>query len=178
MARTLRDAKLDTRSARRCLKVRREPYWRSISEGLAIGYRKGAKGGTWIGRHYSAEEGRRFNSLGTADDVADADGEHVLSFGQAQEAARKWFRVLARQDRNEIDTGPYSVAKAMDDYVANYKRRGGKAPARLEWAINAHIRTELGDVLITKLTRRRIEAWHAKLSETPGRLRTKPGAKQ
>ena len=53
MARTLRDAKLDTRSRRAKLKARREPYWRSISEGLAIGFRKGAKGGTWIARHYS-----------------------------------------------------------------------------------------------------------------------------
>jgi hypothetical protein len=51
MARTLKDAKLDSRSARQGLKKRREPYWRSISEGLAIGYRKGTKGGTWIARH-------------------------------------------------------------------------------------------------------------------------------
>src|SRR5271169_3712258 len=94
MARTLRDAKLDTRAARAKLKARREPYWRSISEGLAIGYRKGAKGGTWIARHYSAEEGRRFKALGTADDVADADGVHVRSFAEAQDAARNWFRDL------------------------------------------------------------------------------------
>src|SRR6266851_649048 len=100
MARTLRDAKLDTRSARLRLAVRREPYWRSISDGLAIGYRKGAKGGTWIARHYTPEAGRRFNAIGTADDVADADGVHVLTFGQAQEAARTWFAALARQDRN------------------------------------------------------------------------------
>ncbi len=52
MARTLQDAKLDTRAARLRLKKRREPYWRSISEGLAVGYRKGVKGGTWIARHY------------------------------------------------------------------------------------------------------------------------------
>ena len=86
MARTLRDAKLDTRAARLRLKQRREPYWRSISEGLAIGYRRGTKGGTWIARHYSSEHGRRFQSIGTADDVAEADGEHVLSFAQGQDA--------------------------------------------------------------------------------------------
>jgi hypothetical protein len=38
MARTLRDAKLDTRGSRAKLKERREPYWRSISEGLAVGF--------------------------------------------------------------------------------------------------------------------------------------------
>ena len=66
-----------TRSARGRLKARREPYWRSISDGLAIGYRKGAKGGTWIARHYTVEAGRRFYALGAADDVADADGAHA-----------------------------------------------------------------------------------------------------
>lgn len=178
MARTLTDAKLDTRAARQRLKARREPYWRSFSEGLAIGYRKGAKGGTWIARHYTVEEGRRFQSLGTADDVADADGAHVLSFVQAQAAARQWFTDLARQDRNETTTGPYSVSDALDDYVADYKRRGGKAVRRLEWAIKAHIRPELGESPVAKLTRRRIETWHAKLAETPARLRTKPGKVQ
>src|SRR5262249_59479242 len=84
MARTLQDAKLDTRAARLRLKKRREPYWRSISEGLAVGYRKGAKGGAWISRHYSAEHGRRFHSIGTAHDIADSDGSPVPSFAPAQ----------------------------------------------------------------------------------------------
>src|SRR5450432_2761956 len=70
MPRTIQDPKLDTRAARLRLPHRREPYWRSISEGLAIGYRRGAKGGTWIARHYTPDYGRRFQALGTADDVA------------------------------------------------------------------------------------------------------------
>jgi integrase len=178
MARTLRDAKLDTRSARAKLKARREPYWRSISEGLAIGFRKGAKGGTWIARHYAPEHGRRFRALGTADDVANADGEHVLSFAQAQAAGRKWFADLARRDRSGGDHGPYSVGQALDDYVADYTRRGGKALERLVWTIKAHIKPELGDLLVEKLTRRRLETWHAALAESPRRLRTKPGRRQ
>src|SRR5215470_6283130 len=98
MPRTLVDTKLDTRTARWRLKQSREPYWRSISEGLSIGYRKGTKGGTWRARHYSHVHGHRYAPLGTADDIADPDGVHVLSFSQAQEAARKWFANLARQD--------------------------------------------------------------------------------
>src|SRR5580698_10291888 len=99
MARTLRDAKLDTRAARLRLKPRREPYWRAISGGMAVGYRKGAAGGTWIGKFYSAEHGRQYQALGKSDDVVDADGVHVLSFAQAQESARKWLASLARQHR-------------------------------------------------------------------------------
>src|SRR5215831_12864127 len=98
VARTKQDKRLDTRSARQQLPQRREPYWRSISQGLAIGYRRGAKGGTWIAQHYAKSTGRRPKALGTADDFADADGVYVLSFAQAQEAARAWFAELARAD--------------------------------------------------------------------------------
>jgi len=178
MPRTLRDAKLDTRAARLRLKARREPYWRSLSEGVAIGYRRGAKGGTWIGRHYSAEHGRRYLALATADDVADADGAHVLSFAQAQEGVRSWLRDLARQDAGEVESGPYSVSDALDDYVADYKRRGGKAADRLTWTINAHIRPALGDMLVAKLTRTRIEAWLDGVAAKAPRGRTKKGKHQ
>ena len=116
MARTLRDAKLDTRAARLRLKVRREPYWRTISQGLAIGYRKGIKGGTWIARHYSPEHGRQYHAIATADDVTHADGAHVLAFAAAQEEARRWFGDLARQHRGELRAGPYAVRDAMADY--------------------------------------------------------------
>jgi hypothetical protein len=110
MARTPRDAKLDTRNSRLRLRTRREPYWRSISEGLAVGYRRGAKGGgTWIARHYSTDHGRRYQAIGTTDDIADPDGRHVLSFAQAQEGARAWFADLARRDRGEAMVGSYTI---------------------------------------------------------------------
>jgi hypothetical protein len=51
MARTVRNAKLDSRSARTKLAARREPYWVVLSKGCAIGYRKGSGGGTWIARY-------------------------------------------------------------------------------------------------------------------------------
>src|SRR3954462_13835007 len=99
MARTVADANLTTRSARLKLPARREPHWRTLSEGLAIGYRKGARGGTWIARHYTTDAGRRFKALGTADDIVDADDLHILSFSQAQAAARTWFAEIAVGDK-------------------------------------------------------------------------------
>ena len=49
-----RDVTLDTRAIRSRLKQRREPYWRTLSKkkGQALGYRKGARVGTWIAKHY------------------------------------------------------------------------------------------------------------------------------
>jgi len=178
MARTLQDAKLDARAARLRLKIRREPYWRTISEGFAIGYRKGNKGGTWIARHYTPEIGREFKALGTADDVIDADGALVLSFAQAQEAARKWFDDLAKQEGGDLKIGTYKVREAMADYVTDYKRRGGKGLYSLETTINAHINPVFGDMPVSKLTRTRIEAWHDGLTSKPPRLRSKKGADQ
>jgi integrase len=163
MARTLRDAKLDTRNARSKLKARKEPYWRSLSEGLALGYYKGAKGGTWIARHYCAEHGRRFEPLGTADDVADADRGHVLSFGDAQRKAREWFQALARRDNGEPETGPYSVSHALDDYESDLKIRRGD-PDNVQRA-RAHLSAELLARPVAALNGPELRRWRDKLAK-------------
>ena len=177
MARTARDTRLDTRNARQKLKQRREPYWRTIHEGAALGYRKGSRGGFWIARHYSAEQGRRFESLGVADDAADADpsGHGVLSFSQAQEKARAWIAKLTRIDAGELSEGPYTVGQALDDYLTAYERRGGKAKGHTTAAIDAHIRPALGEADLSKLTRTRIETWFNRVADSPARLRAKKG---
>jgi integrase len=177
MARTLRDTKLDTRAARLRLKARREPYWRSISEGLAIGYRKGIKGGTWIARHYSAEQGRRYQSIGTADDIADADGEHVLSFAQAQEGARKWFADLARQDRGEVRDGPYTVRECLEEYLTwlqGHRKTGHDARYR----VDTHIAPKLSDIQCNRLTTGEMQKWLRDLASSPARLRSKKDARK
>jgi integrase len=177
MARTLQDARLNTRAARLRLKKRREPYWRSISEGLAVGYRKGVKGGTWIARHYSTEHGRRYHSTGTADDVADADGAHVLSFAQAQEAARKWFAHLARHDRGEVRSGPYTICECLEEYLTwlqGHRKTGHDARYR----INSLILPKLGQIQCERLTTAEIQKWLRDLAASPGRLRAKKDAKK
>jgi len=177
MARTLQDAKLDTRAARLRLKKRREPYWRSISEGLAVGYRKGAKGGTWIARHYSKEHGRRFHSISTADDVVDPDGAHVSSFAQAQEAARKWFAHLARHDRGDVRNGPYTVRECVEEYLVwlqAHRKTGDDAGHR----VHTHIVPHLGDIQCDRLTTAEIQRWLRDLAASPARLRSKKDAKK
>jgi integrase len=177
MARTLQDAKLDTRAARLRLKKRREPYWRSISGGLAVGYRKGAKGGSWIARHYSPERGRRYHSIGTADDVADADGAHVLSFAQAQESARKWFAHLARHDRGEFRSGPYTVRECVEEYFAWFQHHR-KTAYDARHRVYTHIIPKLGDIQCDRLTTAQIQKWLRDLAAAPARLRTKKDAKR
>ena len=80
MARTVRNAKLDTRSARARLQAKKSGYWVPIARGFALGYRKGPKGSVWLARSIDGT-GRRETTLGAADDAHDPDGERVLDCG-------------------------------------------------------------------------------------------------
>lgn len=180
MARTVRNPKIDTRSARAKLSERREPYWTVISAGNALGYRRGAKGGSWIGKYRDLEGKRHIEALGAADDARDADGLSVFNFSQAQERARTWFQRKAREQAGDyvpLDR-PYTVADALEDYRADYQRRSGKATDRLDTSSSAWIQPELGAIPLDRLTKGRIVAWHQKMAETPPRLRTKAGMPQ
>src|SRR5215467_6343051 len=117
MARTVRNAKIDIRSARVKLAERREPYWTVISAGCALGYRRGAKGGTWIFKFRDADGTRRLEALGAADDAREADGLTVFDFRQAQAKARDWFQARAREAAGDfVPLGrPYSVAETIVD---------------------------------------------------------------
>ena len=126
MPRKARDERLDTRTARLKLAPRREPYWRTIQEGRAIGYRRlaGGKAGAWIARHYDAAAGRRYHAVGTADDLLDADGVGTLAFAQAQDLARHGLKTSAHQGGKVVR--PTTVAQAIEAYLVDYLARGGK----------------------------------------------------
>ena len=178
MARTVRDAKLDSRSARVKLPERREPYWTVLSQGCAVGYRKGAKGGTWVARYRDDARKQHYQSLGAADDALDADGVTALSFSDAQAGAREWFsRVTLEMLDGEVSSGSYLVRDAMADYLRWYALHR-KSLGRVQSNINVHILPHLGEIEVAKLSKRRIERWHELLSETPPRARTRPGADQ
>jgi len=180
--RQIRDAKLDTRNARAKLKQRREPYWRAISGGLAIGYRKGATGGTWIAKHYAAEHGRRYEALGAADDIRDADGENVLDFQQAESRAREWLAKLTKQDTGDVtvDAGSYTVADAMDAYLRFLESEGrSKYSIRdTRYRDQAFIRPKLGDVKLSALTSDQLRRWRDELANAAARIRTRAGDTQ
>jgi hypothetical protein len=173
MARTIRNAKLDSRSARSRLAVRREPYWTVISAGCAIGYRRGAKGGTWIARCRSDDGIQHYEALGATDDARDADGLTVYSFPMAQERARAFFARAAREQAGhcEPSSGPYTVAKALEAYFDMRERRGSKGLAKDRAAANVRIIPALGDVEVAKLTTKRIRDWHTGLATAPKLVR-------
>ena len=112
MARTASNPRIVNRTVRAKLPQRRDPYWHLIAEGQHLGYRKGATGGTWIARIYDPAKGRRFESLGAADDTVEANGTHVLDFQQALASATKWMNTITRADAAGVKIGPYTVRDA------------------------------------------------------------------
>ena len=133
MPRKVRDSALETRTARARLKVQHKPYFRLIEPGLHLGYRKLAGGpGTWIARRYDSEK-RSYttenlrtldDAIVLADDYADADGQRVLTFAQAQQKARGRQATPTR--------GSYTVADAMDDYLRLLEGEGRSKHAILD----------------------------------------------
>lgn len=178
MARTVRDARIESPTARLKLAARHEPYWRTIDEGMHLGYRKGKRKGSWLARFRSEGGGYLKTVLGMADDVLDADGASVLTFSQAQDMARIWFA-----DQASLETGSgtrqggYRVRDAMEDYRSWFAihRRG---LSQLNYVIDGHIIPELGNLDANKLTPARIRTFHENVASTPARLRTRPGEDQ
>jgi integrase len=173
MAGMIREAPIRSRTARAKLKRGRQPRLVSLVTGrAALGYvrKPGAAAGRWILRRWI--DGRhRVIPLGAADDVIDADGDHTLSFEQAEAKAR------AMLDRPGAVTGRLTVRQAMDRYVA-FKRDSGQPVDNLISRTNAHILPALGDKLVAELTAEQLRKWLTVLATMPAMKRSKPGAKQ
>jgi len=177
MARRVHDKTLDSREARRRLKIRGKPHYRAIERGLHVGYRRLGDGqaGTWVARHYVGEQSYEVTRIGTADDYSDADGVVILDFWQAQEAARKARVERAHQAHGKH--GPITVAGAMDEYI-NFLDHNRKSGADARYRDRAFIRPILGEVEVAKLTADQLRKWMAQMARTPARLRTREGLKQ
>jgi integrase len=179
MPRKVRDANLETRTARSKLKVRHKPYFRLIEPGLHLGYRRLASGpGTWIARRYVGDGKYEADNLRAtdgrlivADDFSDADEVAILSFGQAQEGAK--LRVRAPTPC----AGPYTVADAMRDYIAELEGRGRRTTDAKSHN-RSFIDPWLGPTECDKLTTTQISDWLVDRAKQPARLRTGKGKKQ
>jgi hypothetical protein len=175
MARTIADTTLSTRAARGRLQSRNKPYFRALEPGLHLGYRKPVKGaGKWLARHYVGGERYETETLGIADDYSDADGVAILSYKQAQDAARA--RMVDRAHA-AAGKGPYTVAAATGDYL-DYIEGRGQTTTDARYRIDALILPELGETEVSALTTDRLRKWHAGLAKVAARLRTRPGEDQ
>ena len=130
------------------LPQRPEPYWTVISEGCALGYRRGCKGGKWIARFRDDMGRQHYEALGAAVDARDPDNLTAFSFAQAQSKARDVFTRKAKEIAGDFvpTDGAFTVADALTSYLARYLRRGGKASGRIESAARTYILPALGQL--------------------------------
>ena len=176
MARTVRDALLDSRTARSRLKARGKPYFRSLEPGLHLGYRKPLSGpGKWVARHYVGDQTYELETLAIADDYSDPDGVAVLSFHQAQGLART--RMVGRAHAAAGKTGPLTVKDAIEAYI-DFLSANRKSAPLARYVSDAFILPVLGKVEVGALTTDQLRAWHGNLAKTAARIRTTPGEKQ
>jgi integrase len=174
VARTVRNQKLDTRSARAKLPSKKSPYWVSLAPGCALGYRKGSKGGVWLAK--IVRDGmRRETALGPADDVLDPDGVLAIGYPQAQAKAREWFEAVVRPAKH---AGPYTVRDAVADYLDWFRATGRKSIKETEASVQAFILPRLGDEEVPTLTPAQLRKWLGEIAASPPRLRTRPGQQQ
>lgn len=176
MARTIRDAVLDTRTARSRLKARGKPHYRVMEEGLHLGYRRLKSGaGKWVVRHYVGDQKYEVETIGPADDLSDADGEKILSFSHAQAKARELM--VGRANKAAGKTGPLTVKAAVDAYI-EFLEAKRKSANFSRYAADAFILPKLGETEVKDLTKDEIENWHHELAKAGARIRVKKGDEQ
>ena len=174
----VRSGSLSSRNSRRNLKQRAKPHSVKLFNGLFLDYYKGRRDSTWYGRRYIGSAEYERGQLGIADDREDPNGINVLSFDQAQEAARAWFKRKTEEDSGQVIGGRYTVAQAMDDYLKDRERVRRKKLPRTRSVIDVHIIPALGDVELSKLTHGKVKAWRNAVAEANPQVRRKPDAKE
>jgi integrase len=180
MARLVRTAKLDTRTARLKLPSSKEHggvYWLPIEPGIALGYWKPQRGlsGTWRVRRKRAPLKPVKASLGVADDYGDADGIKVLDFAQAQRKAIAWER-----EQTERPTGRgFTVSDALNLWWTDYESRS-RSPVAI--AEQRHKRRAVEGALashkVAELKAEDISAWLAGLVRKGPTVRAKGGKRR
>jgi integrase len=171
MAGTVRHTRLESRTARSRLKRGRQPHWQAIVPGrVHLGYQcwKGDAAGRWVLRRYIGGGKYRATTLGRADDDAEADGQRILSFEQAEAKAR------AMVDTPVAQVHRLTVRGAIERYVA-YKRVLGQPVNDLLSRARAHILPPLADLVVSELTAEQLRRWLATMAATPAQTRSKAG---
>jgi integrase len=156
MARRARSSMLETPEVRRKLPVSKKPVFAAkIGRGLTLGYRRNKTAGTWVVRVADGKGGNWTAAIGTADDLAKADGTDILDFWQAQDEARAKARL--GPDGDGDDGRPATIAKALDRHEADLAIRGG------DTGNVTRVRARLPDTLARKsialVTARELRSW-------------------
>jgi len=137
-------------------------------------YRRPRSGlGTWTAKIQRADHEHYLERvLGEADDAGEADGERILTFPQAQEAARAAASDYRRSAG--IDGGPLTVTKAAEHYLAVFTGKDISTQRRI---IDTCLIPWFGDRVMHDVRAPEIAARLAAHAKSPARVRTSRLAK-
>jgi integrase len=158
MARKVRHSALESRSARLKLPVRRKPYTGpSLARGVILLYRRNRTSGSWVVKVSNGHGAYWTKAIGFADDYEDSDHKNILTFFEAQDAAKK----LARGEDGVANSAPITIDGALKDYKRDLvARNAGPYNA-------SHPRVHLTPVLLAKpvqlLTAHELKKWRDSL---------------
>ena len=169
---TRADAATTTKNARRALKPQPKPYLRTIGQGIAIGYRKKAKDGIWTASLYLGNGKYREATVGTADDILDADGTTVLDFEQARKAVLAQIEAWRAETKAASNGGIQTVKTAVEAYIAvqNAREDAQDRPRRFaERLFRQHVLADpIADIGLHVLTETILLDWMGRI---PGHLK-------
>jgi integrase len=173
MAGKVKYKNIESRTARSRLKRGRQPHWQSLVTGkVHLGYQcwKGDKEGRWVLRRYIGNDTYRTETLGRADDLAEADGQNIRTHEQAEAKARAM--VAAPEEGGKITN--ITVRQAMALYT-KYKSDKGQPISDLKSRTAVHILPDLGNLVVAELTAERPRHWLATMAAAPAQTRSKDG---
>jgi integrase len=162
MARNLRSSNLESRTARLRLAIQGKPYWLKLAAGLSLGYRRNSVAGAWIVRRSDGKGSAWTKGFATADDHEASDGDTVLTFFEAQTAAR------SIASGGKIVGKTQTVAGAIERYRGELVATGGNPyNARLA---SLHTPRSILDKPIQLLSVAELQSWRNALRDgrTPG----------
>jgi len=170
--------RIDLAKVRARLKPQKDPYWRPLRRGLALGFNVKLNSRTWVGRAYvepQPGEKRKYPLVHTT-----LGDEHDLSYEQALDKADAWFKNL----RSDKPRG-YDVCDAIEDYartkVAEAEEESNRAlspedTAALHvwsdlYSLTKHITGELLARPVADLKKDELERWRNSLKVKPATRR-------
>src|SRR5271166_6541585 len=160
MPRKVRDSRLESRTARLRLPIRKKPYTGpSLARGIMLLFRRNKGNGRWVVKAADGHGAYWTKGFAEADDLENADGIHVLTFHQACDAAK----ALARGQTGTPGDKPLTVADAIAAYKRDLKSRGKHltSATRVEY----HLTGVLAGKPVGLLTVRDLQTWRDGLIE-------------
>jgi integrase len=173
MSRTLGETRIHEKAQRARLTPRDRPYWRTLSLGAHLGYRRGQIIGSWVARRFDAEKpGYVTATLGEADDLREADGCAVLSFKQAMDAALRWIDKGERGPPPAPDTA-MTVRHAVEAYIERRNvRRSSQTGRQLNsdahYKLTNHVLADrIATLKLATLAESDLRAWQLRMRNVP-----------